>query len=1170
MSQDNPLGCFECFCFGKSLSCEQSSLYWDQVELGPKEAYFRVADDGLEESGLNTKLNFKTLSIDSATSRIHVKSQQQLIQPFYWSLSSLIHGDQVTSYNGLIRFKVFSRSSGLLGQNVLGHIPLVVLQGNHRLVLYHFANANEDLLQSYDEENGYYSVRLHESQWKLANIPQYPVTRDVLMVALQKVQNILIRSSDVANADFVRLSHFAWPVATKSGNQSDPAVGVEQCRCPPAYSGSSCQDPGVGHYRKRVPNYLDSKNVVDLVGWSEPCQCYNSISDSCDRETGQCVQCLPPRTGPSCAECIKGFFGDPVHGVECRPCECSANSLSNECILSATSDGQHLCTNCEYGYTGDHCQLCQTRYWNNSGLCTPCNCSPQGSLSDVCHPSTGQCSCKPGMSGPNCLDCPRHHEIDVRGKCVACRDHCSLQLVRDVHHQSKEVDQIEKEDLQNSHQLHRIHRHKEMERLREVLDGNKDRWLATRTQLTHDAMKTEIDLTKLQSAWNALNETRVVEGDKLNDIMSEGKQLVSNASSLQNEIESTIEALNQALNNFTGLSMDLNETLEWAETTVNEVLKKIELPDEEDSGKLKNETAKCNEILGRAQQVYDENQESIAPLYKRLDGMKANFTDFLQTLSTIRTNITEVDVLNGVTRSLMSNLPDLKWDLKGTLEGAQSSLISFQIEKELIDNKTKAIILASEQLAPKMVLVAEKESSLLGDQEVEDLVASCRDHAASLEASVALAQSQFNQTLATTDSPLAVIDNYNMIANQTDQAAELVRQTKATLANITQDYQALDELKQERANSSDLFAQAQAIVVPPTGANRTDALDWAQKQVDRLVQDFKRIETLPQSTEIDQSPIEEIKQRVQEVKTKNHESNDKWEGIRTKSKEIDDESKLQVEQVEQNYRNLTTDIERMKRQMDLAQSKLDSIENTKDVFKNKMDDLKRRIMAARQQVASIQLSLTSQDETKEGGCVRSYDSLNLEPSFIDNIALYYATSQASQTDSLLLFMGNVKGSKFDDNFMALEMKDRKIRFLWNTGGGESMVEHQLPIETADPSFNIDEQWYKIVVDRMGKSATLSVQKVTDVSKPDPLLASATNPSTMKRLNLNRDSRVFIGGLPNDVNRPKKMETSSFSGCLYDVYLNNRRFGLWNYATTTDGCRACKEGATESRGKSPLN
>ena len=49
--------------------------------------------------------------------------------------------------------------------------------------------------------------------------------------------------------------------------------------------------------------------------------------------------------------------------------------------------------------------------------------------------------------------------------------------------------------------------------------------------------------------------------------------------------------------------------------------------------------------------------------------------------------------------------------------------------------------------------------------------------------------------------------------------------------------------------------------------------------------------------------------------------------------------------------------------------------------------------------------------------------------------------------------------------MIIEMVNRKIRFLWNAGGGSEVIQHNLTIETNDRQLLTDDRWYKIEVNR---------------------------------------------------------------------------------------------------------
>ena len=66
------------------------------------------------------------------------------------------------------------------------------------------------------------------------------------------------------------------------------------------------------------------------------------------------------------------------------------------------------------------------------------------------------------------------------------------------------------------------------------------------------------------------------------------------------------------------------------------------------------------------------------------------------------------------------------------------------------------------------------------------------------------------------------------------------------------------------------------------------------------------------------------------------------------------------------------------------------------------------------------------------------------------------------------------------------MVDRKIRLLWNNGGGSAtkIVTHNVTIESATSRGNLltnEHMWYKITAERTGNIGRLNVRKVRPVS-----------------------------------------------------------------------------------------
>ncbi|RMB98930.1 hypothetical protein DUI87_24475 [Hirundo rustica rustica] len=158
-----------------------------------------------------------------------------------------------------------------------------------------------------------------------------------------------------------------------------------------------------------------------------PCQCHDNIDvtdpEACDRRTGECLRCLYNTAGPHCAECQPGFYGDATRH-SCRRCSC--NPLGTD----ASTCGPQQChcdrhsgqCHCLPHVEGQSCDRCSPNFWNlASGKgCQPCACHPQHSLTPTCNQFTGQCSCRPGFGGQTCTDCQEHHWGDPQQQCRAC------------------------------------------------------------------------------------------------------------------------------------------------------------------------------------------------------------------------------------------------------------------------------------------------------------------------------------------------------------------------------------------------------------------------------------------------------------------------------------------------------------------------------------------------------------------------------------------------------------------------------------------------------------------------------------------------------------------------------------------------------------------------------
>ncbi|BFZ20658.1 hypothetical protein BsWGS_23697 [Bradybaena similaris] len=162
------------------------------------------------------------------------------------------------------------------------------------------------------------------------------------------------------------------------------------------------------------------------------CKC-NGHARECQEVRGQdleehleCV-CEHFTTGRECEKCLP-FYNDRPWGRaidnnanECIACTC--NDLSDTCefdeeLYRLTGHGGR-CTDCRDNTDGVHCELCQVNFYRRDTQCLNCGCNQVGSISLQCDGS-GQCPCKPGVTGQRCDRClPNYFDFSDVG-CRPC------------------------------------------------------------------------------------------------------------------------------------------------------------------------------------------------------------------------------------------------------------------------------------------------------------------------------------------------------------------------------------------------------------------------------------------------------------------------------------------------------------------------------------------------------------------------------------------------------------------------------------------------------------------------------------------------------------------------------------------------------------------------------
>jgi len=357
--------CLPCFCFGQTNSCKSADLYTSTLPrpsgtfqlVGVNLSPYRMATPSgtpMDSSYLRSTRNGQKLYVPNTSSL-----GNQGVP--YFSLPNSHRGAQLKSYGGYLKFKTLYQ-----GEGYPISAPIVIMKGGGHTLAYF----GTDRLQPNQENE--ISVRFWPGNWfkKLGrNNAQGEdlATREEILSVLDNIEMLLIRAQHLDSGPVdVTISDIRLDSADSRDLGQGRAPYIEQCICPAGYTGLSCEVCSPGYTRQ---------------------------GGTCQRPVTEC----PP-----------GYYGDPATGMECQVCPCPlttpSNQFARECYLDV--DRQVTCR-CPPGYTGRRCGECAQGYTGDpTVLGSSCRrgptCNPQGSLSTVPDPTTGQCRCKAGYGGATC------------------------------------------------------------------------------------------------------------------------------------------------------------------------------------------------------------------------------------------------------------------------------------------------------------------------------------------------------------------------------------------------------------------------------------------------------------------------------------------------------------------------------------------------------------------------------------------------------------------------------------------------------------------------------------------------------------------------------------------------------------------------------------------------
>ncbi|XP_049542549.1 netrin-3-like [Anopheles darlingi] len=152
-----------------------------------------------------------------------------------------------------------------------------------------------------------------------------------------------------------------------------------------------------------------------------------AVSGGHGRDTELACDCKHNTAGRDCERCKPFHFDRPWgrgtvrDANECKVCNCNGHArrcrFNMELYKMSGRISGGVCLSCRHATTGRHCHYCREGYYRDATkpvthrkVCKACDCHPIGSSGKTCNHTTGQCSCKDGVTGLTCNRCARGYQ----------------------------------------------------------------------------------------------------------------------------------------------------------------------------------------------------------------------------------------------------------------------------------------------------------------------------------------------------------------------------------------------------------------------------------------------------------------------------------------------------------------------------------------------------------------------------------------------------------------------------------------------------------------------------------------------------------------------------------------------------------------------------------------
>ncbi|KAF5275650.1 hypothetical protein FQA39_LY06762 [Lamprigera yunnana] len=1141
---DNPDGCTQCFCFGRSSKCSESGLTWGQIRINSS-----------RQLKVEPSIN-KTLQIENLEKLLIIPSNYDNVttnkyefdSPLYWRLPLQFVGDRILSYGGYLRFNsnTFNPRSHF-PQEVLSQYPLVHMRGLDKIELEYYPPL--------PLKGNHYEIRFHESLWKRIYPKQINLSpRELFMIALQNIQDIFVKATDFASFEFLTLSDVILDTAIEVPGHPPPlAKGVEMCECPQQYNSSSCQNPSIGFFRYYTPNSVNGTILIDtFVGQAQPCAC-NNRSDVCDTETGFCLNCENNTDGRYCEKCADGYYGNPMNALEkCKPCPCPSSTQNFAKDCKPLKANQFLCK-CKVGYTGPKCDRCSSGYYGrpkiSGGSCEPCNCNIEGRISDECDSITGACFCKLGITGKHCSQCEKSRHVLQDYKCKSC-DKCTEWLLDDLDQLSVDLDQhtylllngsieppwgalrsIEKDYVLLNDKLAL---HLEQKNLAESLIANST------------INKLEQQLNRLENKLNKYNIDQYVHDVKKlqGDISALGQKINADKQQLKNLID--------ILQNFGKSHINTQEAIEKAKNIlqyIEGISKSLNMPH-------KKILQKCNDVKDSIESIMSQITINPQTLKNDLTETNDRLKDMEVMVTKTKTTKNEADLKNQANKIKFRHLQNINEDIKKRATETSNDLTDANIimtgTLEKLDEIHKMYKnLDTNKDFNNLVQRLENREADLNFVNSDVIRQQVLKHTEELEQNATNYAKLFNLSSKEINA-LKASEAYSTIKKFIEEADDLA--SRALLdVNV-----ALNTLSPEgkdsiAINASISMADSERLEIrirhqmdKVTGlkqkkdnlsiqVDKLNNANWdngfANNGEDTIIIEMKNKLSLLNKEKIQDLITDAVKQtgQMKDIYRKviNINMSKDYELVKPYIRllnltSVDNLKKLQ-DQITVTHQELQNVLKGKHTSLDIIKQntiQFNQFREANNSIALKLQALKAKIQSTKKTSEGIRVSLAGPT------CQRYYKINTLSPALVSKLLIKFNYTLSSEPNSNSLFYINTSSHQF------MDLKIENNNLVFELKLGNTIKKQEYPLRN---------DFYTVEIERIGEYLKMIVN-----NEDIPINNESENETPI--FNTTPENLVHIGFSPNT--------QPGIPGCVRDVVFNNFKIGLWNFNKSIGECLGC--------------